>query len=184
MTRKRKLRPEETAIWRKVARTAKPLDETRRKSLEEPQEPAGADAENPPEPRPIRVDPIKPAGRKPPQPVDRTGERRHRRGKLEIEARIDLHGLTQDSAKGALNSFLHTAYAHGMRVVLVITGKGLKSHARDAEPWEYVEEPGVLRRRLPEWLAAPDLRKIVSGFSAAHQKHGGDGAFYITLRAR
>ena len=76
------------------------------------------------------------------------------------------------------------AHRGGYRTVLVITGKGLKTRERDAEPWDYVEEPGVLRRKLPEWLGSPEFRQQVSGIAPAHIRHGGGGAFYVTLRVK
>jgi DNA-nicking Smr family endonuclease len=185
MARKRSLRPEERALWRKIAKSVTPIDEARLKSIEEDVEatrPAKpAKPEGKPTPR-SRVRSPKPERRPEVTPVDRGGERRHRRGKIEIEAKLDLHGLTQDSAHAALRGFIQTAHFHRMRTVLVITGKGFKTHKRDAEPWEYVEEVGVLRRRLPQWLGSAELRVMVSGYSAAHVRHGGEGAFYVTLR--
>jgi DNA-nicking Smr family endonuclease len=88
-----------------------------------------------------------------------------RRGRLDPEARIDLHGLTQEAAYRTLLNFLTRAQAQGAKLVLVITGKG-----------------GVLRSQLPLWLGQPDLRPLVAGLNAAHVRHGGAGAFYVLLR--
>lgn len=107
------------------------------------------------------------------------------RGRDEIDARIDLHGMRQVEAHGALRAFLHRAYHNGCRMVLVITGKGRDSdddhrHA----PFDMFQDRdrGVLRRNLPRWLAEPDLRAIVVGHTSANIRHGGDGAFYVQLR--
>ena len=75
-------------------------------------------------------------------------------------------------------------FASGYRTVLIITGKGFKSRERDVAPWEQVEEPGVLRRKLPEWLGLSEFSQYVSGFATSHARHGGSGAFYVTLRVR
>jgi DNA-nicking Smr family endonuclease len=88
-----------------------------------------------------------------------------RRGRLEPEARLDLHGLTHDGAYRALLRFLFGAQAAGQKLVLVITGKG-----------------GVLRERLPLWLGQAELQPLVAGVNKAHVKHGGGGAFYVLLR--
>lgn len=120
----------------------------------------------------------------PPTPHDRTGEKRVRRGRLAIDGRIDLHGLTQDQALRSLRHFLQMGHAAGYRTVLVITGKGFKSREREVAPWEKVEEPGVLRRKLPEWLGLPEFSQYVSGYARSHARHGGSGAFYVTLRVR
>ena len=95
------------------------------------------------------------------------------RGRLVLEGRVDLHGLTQSEAHSLLLSFLNRAHAEGMRHVLVITGKGA-SFGSD----------GVLRRALPRWLATPPFSGLVSGIDEASRRHGGGGAFYIRLKRR
>jgi DNA-nicking Smr family endonuclease len=104
-----------------------------------------------------------------PPPANRGGEKRVRRGKLEIGASLDLHGHTQDTGRAALGRFLRAAAKRGDRTVIVITGAG-----RGGE--------GVLKRALPEWLVSADLRALVSGFAQAHRTHGGAGAYYIFLK--
>jgi DNA-nicking Smr family endonuclease len=101
-----------------------------------------------------------------------SGEKRVRRGRLEIDGRLDLHGLTQDEARAALSGFLERLSASGGRCGLVITGKGRSGGE------------GVLRRRLPEWLGEPGLARLVSGYAPAHARHGGDGAWYLFIRTR
>lgn len=112
--------------------------------------------------------------------------RRVARGRDEIEARIDLHGLRQSEAHGALRAFLSRAFHDGCRMVLVITGKGREADEDRHAPFDMFQERdrGVLRRNVPRWLAEPELRSIVVGYTSAHVKHGGDGAFYVQLRNR
>lgn len=112
---------------------------------------------------------------------DASSHRKVRRGKLDIEARIDLHGMRQPEAETALAGFLARCRSAGMRCVLVVTGKG-----RPVDPGEDFITPqaGVIRRRLPEWLAGPHLRPHVAGVAAAHPRHGGAGASYVLLKAR
>jgi DNA-nicking Smr family endonuclease len=104
-------------------------------------------------------------------PIERPVRQRLARGRLPIDAAIDLHGLRQDEAHHALRHFLARQQLAGARIVLVVTGKGLSGG-----------EAGVLRRMTPHWLAAPDWRRLVSGFENAARGHGGDGAFYVRLR--
>ncbi len=108
-----------------------------------------------------------------PQPAPplprRDTEKRVRRGKLDIGGSLDLHGHTQDSGRNALARFLKVAQARGDSVVIVITGVG-----RGGE--------GVLKRRLPEWLAERDLRPLTTGYAPAHRSHGGAGAFYVFIK--
>jgi DNA-nicking Smr family endonuclease len=98
------------------------------------------------------------------------------RGRLAIDAAIDLHGMRQDEAHRALRAFLIREQSAGARIVLVVTGKGLRGprHADDA--------PGVLKRHAPHWLSAPEWRRFISGFDQAGRGHGGDGALYVRLR--
>lgn len=112
----------------------------------------------------------------PPTPLDRRFKQRLARGSEPIDARVDLHGLTQAEAHDLLMRFVITAAAQGARVVLVITGKGGGPGAEGGR--------GVLRRQVPLWLKTPALRDHVVGFSAAHAGHGGEGALYVRLRRR
>jgi DNA-nicking Smr family endonuclease len=102
-------------------------------------------------------------------PQNRSNEKRVRRGKLLIGATLDLHGHTQDSARAALARFIRAAKRRGDRTVIVITGVGRTG-------------TGVLKRRLPEWLSAPDLAPLVAGYAPAHRTHGGGGAFYVFVK--
>ncbi|MGB0660514.1 MAG: Smr/MutS family protein [Mangrovicoccus sp.] len=110
--------------------------------------------------------------------MDRKAYTRMRRGKLEPEARIDLHGMTQAQAHPALLRFIQNAYARQFRLVLVITGKGKE---RD-EPGPLPIPRGVLRHQVPHWLNAPPLRAMVLQITEAHLRHGGGGAYYVYLR--
>ncbi|WP_419539981.1 Smr/MutS family protein [Methylobacterium oryzae] len=101
-----------------------------------------------------------------------------RRGRLAIEARIDLHGMVQAEAHAALTGFLLRARAAGHSYVLVVTGKGGPGYS------EAFAERGVLRRSVPHWLRGPELRGIVLGFEEAARHHGGGGALYVRLRRR
>lgn len=115
---------------------------------------------------------------------DRKAVRRIRSGRIEIEARIDLHGMRQDEAHRALRSFLTGCQARGLRWVLVITGKGRAQSDGDrvSTPFYESDERGVLRRSVPRWLAEPDLRHMVVSYTTAALHHGGEGALYIRLR--
>ncbi|MEZ5773449.1 MAG: Smr/MutS family protein [Hyphomicrobiaceae bacterium] len=108
--------------------------------------------------------------------------RRLKAGRLEIEARIDLHGLRQAEAHGALIRFLRGAQARGLRHVKVITGKGGRRGEPDERPIHESEERGVLRRAVPIWLAEPELRSVVVSYTEAGRGHGGEGALYVQLR--
>ena len=101
-----------------------------------------------------------------------------KRGKLKPEARIDLHGMTLDRAHPALNRFIMGSHAKGLRLVLVITGKG-KSKSDDGP---IPVRRGVLKNQVPHWLATPPLNTVVLQVTEAHLKHGGQGAYYVYLR--
>ena len=116
-------------------------------------------------PRPSPVPPL--------TSLDRRVRQRLVRGRIGLDARLDLHGLTQAQAHDALLRFLRVSRAEGARIVLVITGKGTRRED---------EERGVLRRQVPMWLRSPQLRDAVLGFEPAGPAHGGEGAFYVRLR--
>src|SRR5690606_1842046 len=101
------------------------------------------------------------------------------RGKIEIDGRIDLHGMTQAEARAALHRFIQARFGRGDRTVLVITGKGART---DNDYIAAMTERGVLRTMLPIWLSEPTLSPMVSGWSGAARGHGGEGAWYVRLR--
>jgi DNA-nicking Smr family endonuclease len=107
-------------------------------------------------------------------PIMRREKQQLARGRAAIDARIDLHGMTQTEAHGALRRFLLHSQANGAKFVLVITGKGAPNSPRG--------ERGVLRQQVPLWLALPEFRRYVLGFDSAHAGHGGEGALYVRLR--
>jgi DNA-nicking Smr family endonuclease len=100
----------------------------------------------------------------------RTGEKL-RRGRLPVEARLDLHGMTQAEAHHALVDFIAGRQASGCRCVIVITGKG-----------SYRGGAGILKEAVPRWLNEPANRQHILAFSHAQPKDGGTGALYILLR--
>ena len=115
-----------------------------------------------------------------PAAMDQRRYQRLRRGKLEPEARLDLHGMTLARAHGALRGFILRAEGAGLRVLLVITGKG---RGADAER-PLFEAPGALRHQVPDWLATMPLAEFVLQILPAHRSHGGSGAYYVVLRRR
>lgn len=104
--------------------------------------------------------------------LDKRTAQRLKRGQLAIEARLDLHRLTQDEAHRALIHFIGEAAAQGKRTALVITGKGLRASG----------EVGVLRTMVPRWLNQSPLRPKIVAFCEAAPKDGGSGALYLRLR--
>jgi DNA-nicking Smr family endonuclease len=113
----------------------------------------------------------------------RTAERL-RRGQLEPQSRLDLHGMTEAAAHRALQRFLRVAHTQGARLVLVVTGKGLKPPGDD-EPFDlelHMRSRGVLRTMVPRWLKEAALAPLVADVRTAHRRHGGGGALYIYLR--
>jgi DNA-nicking Smr family endonuclease len=175
--RKRALSEEERALWDTVAKEVKPLRKKPRSGRTEPasaetETTAAGKAETPPK----SLAPVKmpPATRPPPlAPLGRRERAQLSRGRKEIDARLDLHGMTQTRAHRELFAFLQRAHRDGLTFVLVITGKGRAG----ADP-----ERGVLRRQVPQWLGLPEFRSLVVGFEEAHIGHGGEGALYVRIR--
>lgn len=195
---RRRLSPEERELWRKVAQTAVPLHAP----PPEPVGPVPAPSIAPlPAPASATRSEVRPRAPKVAAPgrvtldlapdphsaldrmhpvMDRRRFDKLRRGRLEPEARLDLHGMTSERAHGALTGFILAAHAEGLRLVLVITGKGRAGDAETHAPHRH----GILRHSLPHWLAAPPLVGRVMQIVPAHQRHGGGGAYYVYLRRR
>lgn len=164
--KKRDLSEEEVTLWRRVAATVKPRRVEKAKSpvVVAPERRLPASKREPTvvrtlESKPVRVTP----------PADRGGEKRVRRGKLEIDATLDLHGHTQETGRSALLRFVQAAHSRGDRTIVVVTGAGRAGQ-------------GVLKQRLPDWLA--ELRPLIAGYAQAHRQHGGAGAFYVFLKRK
>jgi DNA-nicking Smr family endonuclease len=174
MSRRRHLSDEEHALWSGFARSIAPL--RRSKAAPEPVGGAGEKAPAPPRTA-MRHELPPPAKPLPLAPFDRRLRQRVARGRNAIDARIDLHGLTQRQAHVALLRFLRWAQADGARIALVVTGKGAEKSQRDGS-----SERGVLRRQVPMWLSLPEFRPLIVGFDEAHVSHGGQGALYVRLR--
>jgi DNA-nicking Smr family endonuclease len=178
--RRRALSEEERALWESVTKQAKPLRKSSRAA--KPQEISSV-AETPLAAKPAVSQPSlpsakiqrtpKPEGPPPLAPLGRRERSQLSRGRKEIDARLDLHGMTQTRAHRALSGFLQRAHSEGLTFVLIITGKGRLG----AE-----SERGVLRRQVPQWLNLPEFRALVVGFEEAHIGHGGEGALYVRIR--
>jgi DNA-nicking Smr family endonuclease len=178
--RKRALSEEERVLWESVAKQTKPLRKKPRltKTAHETEAPAVAKPIASPSPvsHATLLRPAKPDVPQAPPPLAPLGRRERSqlsRGRKEIDARLDLHGMTQTRAHRVLTDFLHRAHADGLTFVLIITGKG-KMGAES--------ERGVLRRQVPQWLGLPEFRSLVVGFEEAHVGHGGAGALYVRIR--
>lgn len=176
MRRPGKLTREDRILWARVARTIRPLhgDEVLDELLMEAE-----DRARDPEPVVAKAarafsEAARPAPATAPRPVqslDRPTRRKLEKGRVEIDGRIDLHGMSQAEAHGALLSFLHRARDRGHRHVLVITGKGSSPGSE-----------GVLARAVPAWFATGPFRALVGGYERAARRHGGEGALYVRMK--
>lgn len=176
--RRRLLTPEERVLWTVVTQSIAPLRAAQvHNDVAAPSAPPDVTQLRTPA-VPVKaakqVAPVSPSKPAPPPlaPLGRRMRARVARGKEDIDARLDLHGLTQAQAHSALLRFLHNGQVRGVRLVLVITGKGVRGDG----------ERGVLRRQVPQWLALPEFRALIVGFEDAHVAHGGEGALYIRVR--
>lgn len=190
--RRRGLRPEEAELWQAVARTARPLHAAPLHRREDPKpEPLPHFPDVPPAPPEPKLNrfrvgersaakPGHEADRLSPAPVlmDAKHHARMIRGKLVPEARIDLHGMTVAEAHPELIRFILNSWSGGLRLVLVITGKGRQGPDHGPIPMRY----GVLKHQVPHWLRLPPLGPCVLQVTEAHLKHGGGGAYYVYLR--
>ena len=202
----RGLAPEDLELWESVTRTAKPLKPPRRAGVTVPAPTVKRQAD--PAPPHTPVAPLRlperlggrssvPSGsnatlradiadevRAAPLRMDRKRFVAMARGKADPQARIDLHGMTLAQAHGALAGFILRAHRDGLRLVLVITGKGAGPDAETAgaDAPHGLRPRGALRRQVPQWLAMAPMAGAVLQIAPAHRRHGGLGAYYVYLR--
>ena len=180
MPKDKTLSSEDRILWGKVARSTRAmpgkldaLTEFEEAFAEKPE------AEKKPEPEPKNKKPAPPEGialtigrdrEARHHPLERPVKRKIAKGRLALEARIDLHGMIQSEAHGFLLGFLIRAHERGLRHVLVITGKGTS-----------LGSDGALKRAVPLWFSLPEFRPLISSYEPAARNHGGDGALYVRL---
>jgi len=182
MARDRKLNAEERILWGKVARSTRPMPGKTGELAELDAFLTEAEIEkqtaaSPKRPSEGEVEPVTSATPKARSglhyPLERPVKRKIAKGRLALEARIDLHGLVQSEAHVLLLEFLMRAHERGMRHVLVITGKGSS-----------LGSEGALKRAVPMWFSKPEFRYFISSYETAAHHHGGEGALYIRLSRR
>jgi len=182
MSPRRSLSDEEETLWSGVTRSVKPLRSGTAKRKAAAKAVSADDLKPAPQRMSKPLRPAMPTAKKsaPLAPLDKRQKQRVARGRQAIDARIDLHGMTQSQAYAALMHFVHEAQGSGARLVLVVTGKG--SGKGSETSYDAERQRGVLRRQVPLWLALPEFRPFIVGFDEAHVAHGGQGALYVRLR--
>ncbi|MGV2122299.1 Smr/MutS family protein [Agrobacterium vitis] len=170
---------EDRILWGKVARTTRPMagrleeltafeDALTELEASKVLEPGLAAMRASLESSAAKPEPKKPSGLH--HPLERPVKRKLSRGKLKLEARIDLHGLFQSEAHAILLEFLVRAHERGLRHVLIITGKGSSMGSE-----------GALKRAVPLWFSKSEFRYLISSHEPAAPHHGGEGALYVRL---
>ncbi|WP_168190192.1 Smr/MutS family protein [Luteithermobacter gelatinilyticus] len=209
MTRRR-LTEAEKRLWRLATRDVKRLSDCRKEDplekdpLKKDSGGSDPDAASVPRPRrPKQIPQIRPRSQAAGSPrfgsypvdavpslpdhtrPDHNWQQKLRRGKVAIEGKIDLHGMTQERAFQALRTYIERAQAQGKRVILVVTGKG--GPKQDLEGYalrDFDRRRGILREQVPKWLASGELRQRIISWYTAGRQHGGEGALYVVLKRR
>ncbi len=165
MSRNKDMTPQDRELWLWVTRDVAPLTHKNQpdrplflKSLQPLKEPKST--------QPIE---IKNKKHNVQAKIDKRTTRNLVKGDLKIGAKLDLHGLTQAQAHKALQVFIQASVKKGIRVALLITGKGVSGE-------------GVLKKQVPLWLENPDLSRFILNYAEARPQHGGSGALYILLK--
>ncbi len=176
---RRSLTVEERRLWAEVTQTVKSRMGVNVTSIGEGIETDKISAQ---EKTRVEVESTPPAGsgrskELPLAPIEKRFRQRLIRGRREISTKLDLHGMRQTQAHASLIEILRRAQNNDEKLVLVVTGKGRAKSSSD-------EEVGILKRMVPHWLAATELRSIVLGFEPASAIHGGDGALYVRIRRK
>lgn len=161
MSKKRPLNPEEKKLWKQVSKTVTPRRAKSAKPLPSRSEFAAM----------MRLPPDVPlTKRHMPKSLDLNQDKKVRRGRVDVDAKIDLHDMTQAEAKPALFKAIMRASNRNYECVLVVTGKGLRLD-------------GVLRRNFPHWIEDPQIRPLIANYAQAHIRHGGSGAWYVFMKS-
>jgi len=170
---RRRLSPEEQALWARVVATVRPLDGVA------PPPPVPSEAAPVPasKPRTAKVAAPPPPARAvvPGTTLDSSWDRRISRGIVAPDVTVDLHGHNLATAYDLLDRRLEQAIASGARVVLLITGKPPTSDRRPVAR-------GAIRAAVGDWLHASRHAGSIAAVRNAHPRHGGQGALYIVLR--
>lgn len=87
-------------------------------------------------------------------------------GYYPIQADCDLHGLDSDKAFQKCWQFLHDTHHRKLRCIRIISGKG----------------KGILQELVKQWLSLPEFAGIISAFTPANPRFGGEGAQIILLK--
>lgn len=176
----RRLSPDEQARWADVARTVRVL---RGKGVTAPAETPKSPLPEPPAKIALtRAAPQQshvPAPRSPVPVLDGSWEKRVRGGTLVPDMAIDLHGHSLAAAHLQLNWALANALAHGVRTLLVVTGKPRKRNDNITH-----SQRGAIRSEIGHWLQTSAHADAIASVRVAHPRHGGDGALYVILRRK
>jgi DNA-nicking Smr family endonuclease len=185
----RRLAPDESALWKKVASTVKPLAKAKA-----PLAPSAPPAVRPPQPTPrSTAAPAAPVSRPatplpPPRrthsaaTLDGHWDRRLRKGLVRPDLSIDLHGHSLASAQALLDEAIGRGLMRGARVLLVVAGRLRPGADRLPQMHGDPRPRGAIRASLPDWLAYSPYADAIVALRPAHISHGGAGAVYVILR--
>ena len=162
----RPLSDDDRRVWKRVTRTVRP------KTKASPDTGAPAPSRDDFAAM-MRVPPRTPDAPPRPGPLEPTAAKTVRRGRVQVDSKVDLHDLRLDEAYPALARALVRASNRNHRCVLVVTGKGRRVEGVPT---------GKIRSALPGWLAGEELRPLVATYAPAHIRHGGEGAWYVFLK--
>ena len=176
-SRRRVVRNDEARLFEAAMRGVEPLSGRGGVAPTESDAPPPAETKRPaapppapPPPRMERMPELRPGIA---TDLDARTMERLRRGRLRPEARLDLHGMTQDEAHRAVAGFIAASRSAGRRCVILITGRGRAKLGG-----------GILREQPPRWLNLQPTRGDILGFAEAQPKDGGAGALYVLLKKK
>lgn len=174
---RRRLSPDEEALWGALARTVRPLHKaTKRLVLPATAPKTTAAVVTPAPPAPQQK---APPARSPVATLDSGWEKRIRSGSILPDMSIDLHGHSLAAAHGRLNQAIAMALARDARVLLVVTGKPPRVQSAVG-----AARRGAIRAEIGHWLDSSPYADRIASVRVAHPRHGGDGALYVILRRK
>ena len=185
--KKRDLSDDEKELWKEFSKSTKPLTHQNKKNQEiKPEKKKRAKSVNLKDQEKyfmgVQKTPahVEKAPALPILSMDSKLHTKMRQGKIRPEAKLDLHGLNLSQAQPILTKFVLDAHGKGLRLILIITGKGRNTEDHDIIP----KRKGILKANVPNWLSMEPLSSKILQITNAHVKHGGGGAFYVYLRKK
>ena len=98
-----------------------------------------------------------------------------------LEKTIDLHGYTLEEANNKIKKIIIDAFAEGVKKIIIITGKGLRSKNLD-NPYQS-KNLAILKYSVPDFIKNnPELMSKINKINFDEINSASKGSFEIVLK--